>query len=214
MNRGEDAQLSILVAEGPSASGKTTWCREHFPQGFVEETAETMQAPSPYAEPREAAAFWVERNIQRWQAALELEKRASIAVCDSDPLKLYFSWALWKAGAQDSTLFEIEAPLYRKAIEERRIGFADCVVWLEAPADELRRRAKADATRQRKRHELYLEMVPWMNAWFGARERVLPGCAREWSAAPRLRELEGVPSNPRRYDATVLDELLAVCGWR
>jgi hypothetical protein len=206
--------VAILAVEGPSAAGKTTWCRQHFPQGFVEAAAETIDGLSPYAEPKEVALFWVEHNIGRWQAALELEKRNGTAVCDSDPLKLYFSWALWKAGAEDSTLFEIEAKLYRQAIEQKRIGFADCVIWLEASADELRRRAKADATRQRKRHELYLEMVPWMNAWFAARERVLPGCAREWSAAPRLRELDGVPFNPRRYDATVLDELLAVCGWR
>ena len=206
--------MAIIVVEGPSAAGKTTWCQQHFPHEFVAEDAETIQGPSPYAEPGEVAAFWVEHNIQRWQRALEIEKRESFAVCDSDPLKLYFSWALWKAGAQDSALFEIEAKLYRQAIEQRRIGFSDCVIWLEAPIDELRRRAKADSARQRKRHELYLELIPWMNAWFAARERVQPGCAREWTAAPRLKDLGEFFPHPRRYDPTLLDELLAVCGWR
>ena len=206
--------MAILAIEGPSAAGKTTWCRKHFPSGFVEAASETLQAPDLFADPHEVAAFWVEHNIQRWQAALEVEKRDSVTICDSDPLKLYFSWALWKAGAQDRALFEIEAKLYRQAIEERRIGFTDCVIWLEAPIDELRRRAKADASRQRKRHELYLELIPWMNAWFAGRERVQPGCAREWSAAPRLDDLGNFFPHPRRYDPTLLDELLAVCGWR
>jgi hypothetical protein len=205
--------VAILAIEGPSASGKTTWCQRHFPDGFVEDAPETIQAPDLFAEPHEVAAFWVEHNIGRWQKALEIEKRNSIAVCDSDPLKLYFSWALWKAGTQDSKLFEIEAALYRRAIEEQRIGFVDCVIWLEAPIDELRRRAQADITRQRKRHELYLEMIPWMNAWVAARERVLPGCAREWSTEPRLDDFGAVPMHRRRYDASLLDELLAVCGW-
>ena len=206
--------MAILVVEGPSAAGKTAWCQKHFAKGFVEAAPETIQAPDLFAEPRDVAAFWVEHNIRRWQRALEIEKWESIAVCDSDPLQLYFSWAFWKTGAGDSKLFELEVALYRKAIEEQRIGFADCVVWLEAPIEELRRRAKADATRKRKHLELYLEMTPWMHAWFAAREHVLPGCAREWTAAPRLKDIEGVPQNRRRYDVTVLDGLLAVCGGR
>jgi GTPase SAR1 family protein len=155
--------MAIIVVEGPSAAGKTTWCQKHFQKGFAEAAPETLEAPDLFAEPQEVAAFWVEHNIRRWQRALEIEKWESIAVCDGDPLRLYFSWAFWKTGAGDSKLFEIEAALYRKAIEERRIGFADCVVWLEAPIDELRRRAKADATRKRMRLELYLEMIPWMH---------------------------------------------------
>ena len=206
--------MAILTIEGPSAGGKTTWCRKHFPQGFVEAASENLQAPDLFADPREVAAFWVEHNIQRWHNALEIEKREGVAICDSDPLKLYFSWALWKANALDSALFDIEVKLYRQAIEDRRIGFADFVIWLEAPIDELRRRAKADTTRRRKRLELYLELMPWMNAWYAAREHVMPGAAREWSAAPRLEDLGSFFPHPRRYNPVLLDELLAVCGWR
>src|SRR5579863_4023897 len=165
----------IVAIEGASAAGKTTWCRAHCPGVWVDETSPNIIAPDLYDDPFVVGRFWVQHACVNWQRALELERQHGTAVCDGDPFHLYFAWALWKAGELDGRLFEIESELYRTALEERRIGFVDRVLWLEVPIDELRRRSAADATRHRKRHELYLRLVPWMKAWFDLRERRAPG---------------------------------------
>lgn|ERR1700675_246849 len=198
----------IVAMEGPSAVGKTTWCRLHCPKGFVEAAPENIPAPDLYADPKEVAQFWVNFNIRRWHAALEMEREQGIAVCDGDPFGLCFSWAVWKAGAIPGMLFEIELPLYRRAIEERRLGFADAVIWFDAPLEELRQRAKSDTTRRRKRHELYLKMIPWMKAWADARQQALPGTVRACPDDFRVEDLANEPALARRYDPAVLDEMM------
>src|ERR1700683_1134349 len=35
----------IVAIEGPSAAGKTTWCRTHSPEGFVEPAPENVDGP-------------------------------------------------------------------------------------------------------------------------------------------------------------------------
>jgi hypothetical protein len=141
---------------------------------------------------------------------LQIEKQNGIACCDGDPLHLYFSWALWKAGSLSRNLFDVELPLYGRAIEEGRIGFADLVLWHEAPLEELRRRAKSDSTRRRRRHELYLSMIPWMKTWFAAREWVLHGTVRELSHQFHIEDLRALPLWSCRYDSTVLDAMVSI----
>jgi hypothetical protein len=199
----------IVVMEGPSAVGKTTWCRSHCPDILVEEASEDIQAPSLGSDPAEVAEFWSHFNAELWQAGLEMERKHGIAVFDSDPFHLYFSWGLWKVDFMTRALFEKEAPLYWRAIELGRIGFADYIVWREAPLDELRRRAKADPTRGRRRHEVYLSLVPWMKSWFEAREKVLPGSVISWSPEFRLQDLGPSRVLPHRHDPSVLDRMIA-----
>jgi hypothetical protein len=199
----------IVVMEGPSAVGKTTWCRSHCPEVFIEGAPEDIRAPSLDADPAEVAEFWVNFNIGLWHAGLEMEREKGVAVFDGDPFHLYFSWSLWKTGAIASTLFEKELSLYRRAVEQRRLGFADRVLWREASPDELRRRAKSDATRRRRKHEVYLSLIPWMKAWFGARASVLPETLSNWFAEFRLEDLAGSSALSQRYDPTVIDRMIA-----
>src|ERR1035438_1026156 len=200
----------IMVMEGPSAAGKTTWCRTHCPDLLGGNASENLAAPDLYDEPQAAAHFWAEFNVKQWQSALQIEKQKGIAVCDGDPLHLYFSWALWKAGSLTRNLFDAELPWYRRAIEEGRIGFADLVLWREAPLEELRRRAKSDSTRRRRRHELYLSMIPWMKIWFAARARVLHGTVRELSHQFHIEGFRAFPPSSCRYDATVLNSMVRI----
>ena len=176
---------------------------------MVPEAPETIDAPN-YKEPDAAAvaAFWVDHNTKAWQTALQFERETGIAVCDSDPLHLYYSWALWKSGAISSALFEIELPLYRRAVAQGQLGFADLVLTLDAPVAELRRRAQADATRRRRRHETHLTLIPWIQLWFRARERVLPGTVRQWTDGLRVRDLAAHSPPAHRYDPTVLDRIV------
>jgi hypothetical protein len=198
----------IVVMEGPSAAGKTTWCRANCPDLLAENASENSDAPDLYGDPQEVALFWVEFNAKQWQAALQIEKEKGIAVCDGDPLHLYFSWSLWKARALASNLFDAELPLYRQAIAHGRIGFAGLVLWREAPLEELRRRARSDSTRRRRRHELYLSMNPGMKAWFAIREQVLPGSVREWSEQFRIEDARQAKASPHRYDVTAFDRVI------
>jgi len=197
----------IIAIEGPSAAGKTTWCRTHSSHSWVEEAPCHIAAPDLYADPADVGRFWVDYNAANWQRALELEGEHGIAVCDGDPFHLYFAWSLWKSGALERKLFDIESKLYRDAFEQQRMGFVDLVLWLEAPEDELRRRAQADTLRKRKRHEIYLALVPSMKAWFAARGEILPGSVRQLNGDFRLEEL-AVHASPGRYELGLFSGML------
>jgi len=197
----------IVAIEGPSAAGKTTWCRAHFPH-HVPETPQSIAAPDLFADPGEVARFWVDHAIHNWTNALHIERRCGLALCDGDPLHLYFSWALWRSGAMDRNLFDNEAGLYRNAIANHQIGFVDHVLWIEVPKGELRRRAQADASRRRKRHETYLALVPWMTKWFEARDSVFPGTVTAFKDDGCLEGLEALPES-KRYEPRLLDRMLA-----
>jgi len=94
----------IVAVEGPSAAGKTTWCRATGGQ-FVAEYIPTGQEPDG-SDPAEQATYWAQVNAQRWTQALTLEGTTGVAVCDSDPLKLHYSWCLAAVGAEPVTRFE------------------------------------------------------------------------------------------------------------
>ena len=204
----------IVAIEGPSAAGKTTWCRSHCQAAFVEEASPDIAGPDLYGDPIEVANFWVDFNVNQWQAALQLERQKGVAFCDGDPFHLYFSWSLWKAGALPRDLFDAELRLYRRALEQGRIGFADFVFWQEVPVEELRRRAKSDATHCRRRRELYLSLLPWMRAWFTEREETFPGTLRAWPDPFRVEELSGSRDVSRRYDTAALDRMIGALQLR
>lgn len=57
--------MSVIVAvEGPSAAGKTTWCRATGEQ-FVAECSPTGQEPDG-SDPAGQATYWAHVNAQRW----------------------------------------------------------------------------------------------------------------------------------------------------
>jgi hypothetical protein len=196
----------IVAIEGASAAGKTTWCRTQRAEICVAETPENIAAPDVFDDPAAVGRFWVEHASVNWERALAIEREHGVALCDGDPFHLYFAWALWKSAALDSRLYEVEAELYRTALRDERIGFVDRVLWIEASADELRRRAAADHNRRRKRHELYLRLVPWMKTWFAARERL-------WAGSVQPLDGEATPeaftacASPHRYSLTLMDDL-------
>jgi hypothetical protein len=197
----------IVAIEGPSAAGKTTWCRTHAPHTHVPEPPENVAAPNLLADPSRVAQFWIDDNVERWQRALEIERKHGVAVCDGDPLKLYYSWALSKTGVMGRELFDIEVGLYREQICKQQIGFVDQVLWLDVSIDELRRRRQADSTRRRRRHEMHLSLVPWMKLWFETREKVLPGSVRPLTTEIRTQDFTG-NSSPRRYDIAIMEQTL------
>jgi len=198
----------IVAIEGASAAGKTTWCRTHCSGVWVEETPENIAAPDVYDDPAVVARFWVEHACANWQRALRVERERGLAVCDGDPFHLYFAWALWKLGELGARLFEIEGELYRSALQERRIGFVDRVLWLEVLDAELRRRTAADRTRRRKRHELYIRLVPWMKGWFAIREGLVPGCVQPLDPERRIDQVDS-SAWAHRYSIALLERWIS-----
>jgi hypothetical protein len=184
----------IVVVEGISASGKTTWC-ETFGQGHV--------VPE---NGRIAAGLWAERSIARWAAALAVEEAAGLAVCDTDPLKLHYSWSLWRIGEGSEQAWRREADTMRAAMAGRRIGFADAYVVGRIDPEVARQRRDGDATRRRRNFDLHVRLQAPLLAWYRALSTLLPGRVdldfpdRLPAPAPLAAE--------ERYDVTRFDRLI------
>jgi hypothetical protein len=165
----------IVVVEGISASGKTTWCRRHAAGFTVSETGPRDDAPDATLNVTAAARFWVEQGERRWQAACAIERSRGIAVCDTDPIKLHYIWSLWQIGVAIERVWQAERVATRDAIADGRIGFADA--YLVKPIDPRRARQQRDAdpTRSRRNFELHVKLLEPLMTWYRALEAVLPG---------------------------------------
>ncbi len=59
-------------------------------------------------------------------------KQNSIVLCDSDPLKLHYSWCLARIGAAPWSRFQHELRYARRALGAAQLGFADMCPCLDA----------------------------------------------------------------------------------
>src|SRR5438093_12780599 len=95
-NFGEIRGGMIIVVEGPSGAGKTTWCRTHVgSHALLESLPDSSVVPS---DEEAAARFWVDRNVARWAEVRRREKRDGLVVVDTDPFKLHYTWTLYQSG--------------------------------------------------------------------------------------------------------------------
>ncbi|WP_298799454.1 hypothetical protein [uncultured Pseudonocardia sp.] len=196
----------IVVVEGPSAAGKTAWCRRHLPT-FVHEYAPTGSEPDG-TNPAVQAAYWVAVNSRRWDQARLLEGEIGVAVCDGDPLKLHYSWCLSRVGAAPPARFDHELAQVRRAFAESALGLADLVLVSIPTVETLRSRRDADPTRRRRSFDLHARLGEHLRAWYEAVDALDPGRVI-WDLPPG-----GLPAampRPRttRSDVGVLDELIA-----
>lgn len=163
----------IAVVEGPSAAGKTTWCRRHgYP--VVEEYAPTANEREA-SDLRAQAAHWVGANCVRWEQALALEREHSVVVCDSDPLKLHYSWCLARVGAAPWDSFEHNLLACRLAFVAGRLGFADLVLVSIPPLKTLRAYREADRSRGRSHFDLHAQLSSPLREWYEAVDALEPG---------------------------------------
>ena len=149
----------IAVVTGPSAAGKTTWCRERFPKNTVCEG--TAEAGEP----------WPEFASRRWSEALRLERERGLAVCDDDPLKLHYGWSLTRIGEMSQREWHDEVESHRAEVAAGRLGFADVILVSTVAGEELRRRRAADVTRRRRNFELHFRLVEPLREWYRAVEQ-------------------------------------------
>jgi hypothetical protein len=163
----------IVAVEGPSASGKTTWCRRQ-PWPVVAEYTPTSSEPDGSDESLQAA-FWAGVNSARWHQAVELDADHEVVLCDGDPMKLHYSWSLARIGAAPWSRFECELGYARDALVGGRLGMADLVLVSVPPADVLRARRAADMTRRRRSFDVHVELARPLREWYAAVEQADPG---------------------------------------
>ena len=147
----------IVVAEGPTAAGKTTWAATLPAQHVIPETGR-IEVPATMSDAQHAT-FWNEVNCDRWSKSTGVESATGLAVCDTDPLKLHYDYCLARIGAAAWARFERGVAEAEAAIEEQRLGVADLVVVRVPDDDTLARQRDSDQSRRRRNFEL--PRTPW-----------------------------------------------------
>lgn len=147
-------------------------------------------------------------NADRWSQAIELEHRAGLAVCDSDPLKLHYSWCLARIGAAPISRFLHELASVREAMSRRQLGFADAILVTLPSEAVLRRQKDGDATRSRRTFELHARLRGPLEQWYRSMDRLRPGAVIWDLQATAVGDLSTTLRPDRRYDVELLDALV------
>ena len=194
----------IVVVEGPSAAGKTSWIFQHCdPAMIVGETAPATASAAPDAqrEPLAASEFWTVQNACRWREALRLEITHGVAICDSDPFKLHYTWSLWRTGHASLTYWRTARDASRRSFIEGKVGLADLYLVSIPDSETLFSRRQSDHIRRRHNFDLHLELVGPLSEWYQAVEEINPHRVI-WHLPP-----EGVPSETTRREPRSGDDL-------
>lgn len=166
----------IIVVEGASGAGKTTWCRTHGRQhALLEELPDHTTVPT---DPEAAARFWVARNVARWRVVTDRARRDGLVVVDTDPFKLHYVWTLWRTGQVSQEEWDLQREVSREAFSVGEYALAD--LYLVSDIDEPTLRARRDADRTRTRHsfERHVLLRDSLLRWYGAIDELEPGRVR------------------------------------
>ncbi|MEY2518028.1 MAG: hypothetical protein QOJ89_5392 [bacterium] len=189
----------ILVVEGPSAAGKTTWAGQWPARLLVPETG---RARPPAGVDRQAVAeFWVDLNCARWSRAMTIERTAEIAICDTDPLKLHYDYCLARVGKGSWEQFWAGVEACRSAIAGERLGIADLIVCAVPGETTLDRRRDSDPSKARSNFAINRTLGPALVDWYRTLERLDPGRVT-WAFPSELPKCEMRP----RFGLRIFDE--------
>lgn len=197
----------IIVVEGISAAGKTTWCRQHAAQYLIKESYPEKR-PDRHADPIEAARLWTEWNVKRWSDAVAMEQAKGVAVCDTDPLKLHFSWALWQIGEAPEAEWLAQLRFTREAIGNRRLGFADCYLFKRIDPLAAQQQRDGDTTRLRPNFGLHLRLHSSLVRWYQTIAEVMPGRV-VWDLPQTLPPIAATV-DPHLYDLPLFDRFICL----
>ncbi|WP_241031989.1 hypothetical protein [Rhodococcus pseudokoreensis] len=140
-------------------------------------------------------------------AALVLEAATGVAVCDSDPLKLHYSWCLAAVGVAPITRFEHELTAVRRMFTQRRLGFADVVLLSIPDPQQLLRQRIGDPSRRRRHFDVHACLAAPLAEWYAALDRLDPG--RVIDGFPvALDSARLPPSRSDRHDRDLLDSVI------
>ncbi|MFI5492635.1 hypothetical protein [Actinoplanes sp. NPDC051859] len=161
----------IIVVEGPTAAGKTSWCRGYAGR-YVPEHQATGREPTDAVA---LARHWVRAGMQRWSAALDLERADGVAFCDTDPVKLHYAWGMAALGLAPRAQFDRELAVTREAFRKHRLGFADTVLVSLPDTATLQQRRDGDHTRRRRNFAAHVQLREPLQHWYAALEQLSPG---------------------------------------
>jgi hypothetical protein len=195
----------IVVVEGPSAAGKTTWCGQHAGSCLVPETPPATEIPRM---PGDAAPFWAAEGARRWDSAIGIEARSGVAVCDTDPLKLHYVWSLWRVGRAPQVEVQAAAAAYREQVVSGRLGFAEKYLVSVPSNEELRWRKEADTTRRRHLFDLHEQLGPPLEEWYAIVEAVRPGSVVHGFPGDGIASLSPDRLGRSRFDVSDYDRLV------
>jgi hypothetical protein len=202
----------IVVIEGISAAGKTTFAKQFGEGRWLGELPTRGSIPAADAPLQDHAQFWAEHNAWRFQLAREIEAKHGLAICDTDPMKFHYSWCMERAGFHWPDKFSYAVSAVREAISAQRLGFADLYFVKEIAPDQACAQKEGDATRRRGNFEQHLALQPHLIDWFKALSGCLPGQVYfEWPSKDQLLKMADAKTpeeNPRRFDFQILDELI------
>jgi len=197
----------IIVVEGPSGAGKTTWCRTHAgPNALLEALPDHLRVPT---DARDAARFWVERNVARWDEVLAREARDGLVVVDTDPFKLHFVWTLFRTGQVSDVEWTMQRDAAREAFASGRYALADVFLVSDVDIDTLRARREADPSRTRRNFDRHVLLRDTLLRWYGAIDRLEPGRVVFGLPAGGIApELVAKGKRARRSGLELFDELM------
>lgn len=163
----------IVVVEGPSGAGKTTWCRTHGRSyALLEELPDHATVPD---DPEAEARFWVERNVARWRQVMERERRDSLVVVDTDPFKLHYIWTLWRTDQVPQREWDLQREASREAFGSGRYALADLYFVADVDEKTLHARRDADKTRTRGGFARHILLRESLLRWYRAIDELEPG---------------------------------------
>lgn len=175
--RASETSAVILVVEGPSAAGKTTWPSRCDPKLVVEELGR-IQPPQQSA--TDDAKLRADLSAARWDPTLTVETSHGCAQCDTDALKLHYDYCRARSGVVAWSQFEASVEASGLAIAERRLRIADRTLCEVPDVATLDARQRGDATRARRNFRLHREFGPALRDWYRTLERHDPGRV-EWA---------------------------------
>jgi hypothetical protein len=166
----------IVVVEGPSGAGKTTWCRRHGgAHALLEDLPDHSTVPQ---DSEKQARFWVDRNVARWKRVLERERRDGLVVVDVDPFKLHYVWTLWQSGQVPQREWDLQREASRAAFSAGEYALADLYLVSDIDEATLRARRDADTTRTRRGFDRHVLLRDSLLRWYRAIDALEPGRVR------------------------------------
>ena len=154
--------MPIICFEGASAVGKTSlskYLSENFNAYVIPEVNLLFQRPT-----NESKFWYFEKQVERWELAVEASKNYQIVILDGDPFQpLWYNWAYNFDVLQP---LETIADFYREKLADAKIAFPDKYFILTVNNDDLRKRKISDASRTRKNFERHLRFIKPQLAFF------------------------------------------------
>ena len=202
----------IVVIEGISAAGKSTYAKQFGEAHWVPEFPEQHPLPADSEPAQVHAAYWIEHNVRRFQAALKAEAQHGFAICDTDPFKSHFDWSMARASFKPFDVFNAAMPIAREAFAQKRLGFANRYLVKRIAPDVARAQKEGDNTRTRRRFDMHLALQPHLMDWFEAMADIFPGRV-DFAFPDKSVLLEEIKNktpedDPRRFDVSMLDALI------